>query len=365
MSGNPYKRLAERLDALPNGFPETPDGAELRLLEKLYSPEEADLAAELRLSLETPQQIAARLGQARQIKIDPEILQKQLKSMTRKGLIAAGRVEGNLGFGLMPFVVGIYENQLGRVDAEMARLFEDYYLQAFGQMLTTQPAFHRVVPIGESIRMDMEVQPFESASEIVNQAQAWGVMDCICRVQKSLIGEPCNHPVDVCMILSQRENVFDNHPVIRALDRQQAFATLRRAAQAGLVHSVSNNRQDITYICNCCTCSCGILRGMADLGIANVVARSAFVNQVDESLCMGCQDCLDYCQFDALALQDEIAFVNQTKCVGCGVCVPACPEGALILTRRSPEEILPIPATETDWRFQRASSRGIDLNDIL
>jgi electron transport complex protein RnfB len=365
MSGNPYKRLAERLDALPNGFPGTPDGAELRLLEKLFTPEEADLAAKLRLSLETPQQIAARLSQAGSIEIEPEILVQQLKSMTRKGLIAAGRVEGNLGFGLMPFVVGIYEMQLGRVDAELARLFEDYYLQAFGQMLTTQPAFHRVVPIGESIRMDMEVQPFESASEIVNQAQAWGVMDCICRVQKSLIGEPCDHPVDVCMILSRRSNAFDNHPTIQALDRQQAQATLRRAAKAGLVHSVSNNRQDITYICNCCTCSCGILRGMADLGIANVVARSAFVNQVDESLCMGCQDCLDYCQFDALTLQDEIAFVNQTKCVGCGVCVPACPEGALILTRRSPEEILPVPATESDWRFQRASARGLDLNDVL
>jgi heterodisulfide reductase subunit A-like polyferredoxin len=104
---------------------------------------------------------------------------------------------------------------------------------------------------------------------------------------------------------------------------------------------------------------------MADLGIANVIARSPFVNQVDESLCVGCQDCLDFCQFDALSLQEEIAFVDQTKCVGCGVCVPACPEGALILARRSPEEILPIPATESDWRFQRASARGMDLNNVL
>ena len=82
-------------------------------------------------------------------------------------------------------------------------------------------------------------------------------------------------------------------------------------------------------------------------------------------LCLACQDCLDYCQFDALTLQEEIAFVDQTKCVGCGVCVPACPEGALILARRSPEEILPIPATESDWRFQRASARGMDLNNVL
>ncbi len=38
MNENPYKSLAERLDALPNGFPPTADGAELRLLVYLYTP---------------------------------------------------------------------------------------------------------------------------------------------------------------------------------------------------------------------------------------------------------------------------------------------------------------------------------------
>ena len=33
-----YKKLAERLDALPNGFPPTEDGAELRLLAKIFTP---------------------------------------------------------------------------------------------------------------------------------------------------------------------------------------------------------------------------------------------------------------------------------------------------------------------------------------
>jgi hypothetical protein len=195
---NPYQSLAERLDALPNGFPAAPDGAELRLLEKLYSPEEAALAAELRLTLETPAQIAGRLSQAGWEKLDPQSLQATLKSMARKGLIAAGRTEDGLSFGIMPFVVGIYEAQAGRVDAELARLFEDYYRQSFRQVLTVEPAFHRVIPVGESIRTDLEIRPYESASEILRNAQAWGVLDCICRTQKALIGEACHHPVDVC-----------------------------------------------------------------------------------------------------------------------------------------------------------------------
>ena len=91
MNENPYKRLAVRLDALPNGFPATNDGAELRLLAKLYTPEDAALAAELRLSLETPEQIASRLSDSGFPVGNHKVLKKQLKQMARGGLIAAGK----------------------------------------------------------------------------------------------------------------------------------------------------------------------------------------------------------------------------------------------------------------------------------
>ena len=365
MIKDPYKRLAERLDALPNGFPPAQDGAELRLLEKLYTPEEAALAAELRLTLETPAQIASRLTEAGTESVDAQALRGLLKNMVGKGLITAGRTEGGLGYGLMPFVVGIYEAQIGRIDVELARLFEDYYQESFRQVLTIQPAFHRVVPVGESVRMDMEIRPYETASEILYHAQAWGVIDCICRTQKALIGEACPHPLDVCMILSQKPGAFEGSPIVRSQTLEQALNTLQRAAEAGLVHSVSNVQEEISYICNCCTCACGILRGMAELGIANVVARSAFVNQVDEALCVGCEDCIALCQFQALSLIDGILQVSLTRCTGCGVCVSSCLEGALGLVRRPIEEILPVPNHESDWRLQRSTARGLDMERVL
>lgn len=355
---NPYKQLAERLNALPNGFPPTDDGAELRLLARLFTPQEAALAAQLRLTLETPAQIAARAGG------DPAALRERLKEMARRGLVAVGRAEGGMGYGLLPFVVGIYEMQFSAMDAELARLFEDYYRQAFGQALAMQPPVHRVIPVREAVRVDVEVQPFESAADIVTDAQAWGVLDCICRQQKALIGQPCDHPVDVCMALSQTPGAFDRSPAIRALSHEEAMATLRRAAEAGLVHSVSNNQQGLWYICNCCACSCGILRGMADLGMANVVVRSAFVNRVDEALCTGCGLCVERCQFDALSLEG-VSRVKESRCVGCGVCVLACPEGVLSLERRPAEEILPPPVTEADWRAERAAARGLSLDTVL
>lgn len=358
MDTDPYKRLAERLDALPNGFPPTDDGAELRLLAKLFSPEQAELAAQLRLTRETPEQIAARIGG------DAEALGKQLKAMARRGLIGAGRAEGGMGYRLMPFVVGIYEMQFSTMDADLARLFEDYYCQAFGKAMNAQPPVHRVIPVNKTVQMDVEVQPYESAAEIVASAKAWGVLDCICRKQQTLIGEPCKHPVQMCMTMSQTPDAFASSPTIHALTRDEAMATLRRAAEAGLVHQVSNNQQGLWYICNCCTCSCAILRGMADLGMANVVARSAFVNRVDDALCIGCELCIERCQFNALTMGDQIARVNETRCVGCGVCVLACDQNAIHLVRRPAEQVLPPPVTENDWRAERAAARGIRLDVV-
>jgi electron transport complex protein RnfB len=358
MSDETYRLLAERLDALPNGFPAAPDGAELRLLRKLFTPDEAALAASLRMTLETPAEIAARTGH------DEAGLAAQLKGMARRGLIKAGRVPGGLGYGLLPFVVGIYEMQGGTIDAELARLFEDYYRQAFGQVIAIQPHVHRVIPVQKTVRFDMEVHPYESAAGIVAACRSWGVVDCICRKQKALIGEPCGHPIDNCMVLSPAAGSFDGDSHVRALTQEEALETLRRAAEAGLVHSVSNNQEGIWYICNCCTCSCGVLRGLAELGMANVIARSAFVNQVDETLCGACGLCVEQCQFGALTL-DTVVRVNSVRCVGCGVCVPVCPEGALGLVRRPDAEVLPPPVTGDDWLAARAAARGLDLAVVL
>lgn len=358
MTSEAYKSLAERLDSLPNGFPPAADGIELRLLAKLFSPSEASLALNLKLTLETADQISGRIDS------DYDNTLKMLKDMARKGLINAGRIDQGLGFGLLPFVVGIYEMQMSTLDEELASLFDEYYRQVFASTMEIQPTFHRIIPVNQSVRMDMEIKPYESVAEIIRQAKAWGVLDCICRKQKMLMGDPCNHPIDICMALSKTPGAFDNSNTIKALSLEEALGTLDRAARSGLVHSVSNNQKGISYICNCCTCSCGILRGMAELGISNVIARSAFVNQVDDDLCLACEDCLSYCQFSALYIE-RIVNVNHQRCVGCGVCVPSCHEGALSLIRRPVEEVVPPPTTHKEWLDARATARGIDINKVL
>jgi len=355
-----YKRLAERLNALPDGFPPTDDGTELRLLAMLFTPDEAALAAQLRLTGETPDHIAARTGG------DPDEVAALLEGMARDGLIHRSHVDDALYYRLMPFVVGIFESQSRRVDDPvLAKLVDSYFVRGLGPTMVVEPQHHRVIPVHQSITVDIEIQPYESVAGIVNQAQAWGVLDCICRKYKRLAGEPCDHPLDVCLALAQTPGVFEGNPVVRALTRDEALATLRRAAETGLVHTLSNFQEGLGYICSCCTCACGVLRGVRELGRSNVVARSPFVSQVDAERCTGCETCLEHCQFGALSLADGTAHVDRWRCVGCGLCVLNCPDGAASLSRRPADEIKPVPATRTDWAVERAAARGLNLDEIL
>jgi electron transport complex protein RnfB len=355
-----YRRLAERLNALPDGFPPTGDGIELRLLAMLFTPDEAALAAQLRLTRETPGQIAARTGG------ELDEVTALLEGMARDGLIHRSYVDDAVHYNLMPFVVGIFEFQSRReADPELAKLVDSYFARAMGPTMVVEPQHHRVIPVNQSIPVDIEIQPYESVASIVDQAQAWGVLDCICRKYKALAGEPCNHPINVCLALAQTPGAFDGNPVVRALTHDEALATLRRAAEAGLVHTLSNFRQGLGYICNCCTCACGVLRGVRELGRSNVVARSAFVSHVDAERCTGCETCLEHCQFGALSLADGTVQVDRWRCVGCGLCVLNCPDGVLSLSRRPADEIKPVPATRLDWVVERAAARGLDLDEVL
>lgn len=348
-----YRALAERLNALPNGFPPTSSGVELKLLAKMFAPEEARLAAVMGLEAEPAADIAARA------QVDPGVARQTLKQMVKHGLIYAKRGEGELVYGLLPFVVGSYEAQLPRMDAELAALFEQYFQESGGALLRHTPSVHRVIPVEQAIDAELEVYPYERAVELIERAKAWAVRDCICRTQQKLIGKGCAAPLNNCLSFAPVEGAFDHDPVARAIDKQEALRILREAAEAGLVHTAGNYRYGVHYICNCCTCCCGILRGVAELGMPTAVARADFNAQVDAGLCIGCGNCVTRCRFGALSLADEVSVVRLDRCVGCGLCVSACPTGALSLRRRQDEQPQ-TPENLLEWMSIRAQNRGLD-----
>ena len=150
---------------------------------------------------------------------------------------------------------------------------------------------------------------------------------------------------------------FDRTEDIRAITREEALTILDEANKAGLVHSTNNAQDEVYYICNCCTCSCGVLRSMVDYGSEHSIARSDFYATVDEDICTGCETCLDRCQFNAMVMNDGICNVIEANCYGCGLCVTSCPEEALSMVQKNPKEITPPPENDEAWRAIREKER--------
>lgn len=349
-----YKDLALSLDKIPNGFPKTESGVELKLLAKLFSPDEAKLASTLNHSGFTVREAAG-------INKLPEPEAKVLLiGMVKKGLIEIRKdpERGKL-FALIPFVVGFYERQNGNIDKEFAELFEQYYHESFHTVMTVSPSVHRVIPIEKSIPVNIDVMPYEKASNYINDARSWGVLNCICRVQKNLIGQGCDHPLENCLVFSPRESAFDRAEGIRPIDLNEALEILAEADRAGLVHSTNNAQNDVNYICNCCSCSCGVLRGIAEYGSKDSIASSDFLAQVDAELCTGCEECVSRCNFNALEVRDDLCIVDINQCFGCGLCVTGCPTEAIILVKKPEDKIATPPLNDSEWLKERARSREL------
>jgi NAD-dependent dihydropyrimidine dehydrogenase PreA subunit len=338
---------------------------ELRLLAKMFTPEEAAVASVMRLTHEPPAEIGTRAG------LDPKTTYRTLKGMARKGLIRVKRKPGQLLFGLTPFAVGFYEEQLPRMDQELAELVEQYLQETRGSGITGPgPALGRVIPVEEAIPAELEIYPFERATQLIEEAKAWAVRECICRTQQHLIGKGCDHTTENCMVLAPIEGAFDHSHVDRAITKEEALQILHQTEEEGLVHTIGNYRDRASifggsYICNCCTCCCAILRGVAEFGVPTAIAHSGFQVVVDAELCIGCGDCVERCQFGALEVSEDVCEVELARCVGCGVCTVVCPADALHLERRPEGEALPLAEDLQDWMSQRAEQRGISLSDIL
>ena len=116
MNEDIYGALARRLDELPQGFPSTESGVELRILKKIFSPGEAGMALNMKPSPETAEDVAKRLGRPM------EEMRETLDQMARNGQIGSFTVSGRQMYKMIPFVVGIYEFQRDRLDKELAEL---------------------------------------------------------------------------------------------------------------------------------------------------------------------------------------------------------------------------------------------------
>jgi electron transport complex protein RnfB len=357
-----YEKLAAILDKIPNGFPPVEDGTHIKILKWIFTPEEAELASQLKLSGESMDELAARLG------LDEDYLEQLLPRMIEKGQINAwmSKSAGKRKYALLPFAVGIFEEQLNRMDEEFAQLLEQYFELTFKKVTASEPVIFKVIPVNKSLNSELEIHPYEQAEQLLENAASWGVRECICKKQKGLIGEPCKYPTTVCLVFANnREDAFAQDELTKSITKQEALKLLKEAEDAGLVHCSFNTQTSHNYICNCCTCCCGVIRGVNKLDNPREFVKTDFVISVNPDLCAGCGTCVDRCQLGALDVPEDICVADTTRCIGCGVCAIVCPESALEVVRKEPAEKPPSPVDTLDWMTQRAVSRNVDPSDLL
>jgi len=349
MSDEAYHQLADALNKLPNGFPRLESGIEIRILKKIFEPEEAWLAGQLTRRMEPVDAIAERVGLP-----EREAL-RRLKSMRSRGLIWGDIHDGRRRFRLAPFIVGIYEANLERIDQEFAQLFEEYWAQGGAKgLMSPQPALHRVVPAQDTASVEW-ILPYDDVRVLLEAAQTFGVRDCICRVQRHEIGKACDAPVHNCLWFAPM--VLPGAP--GTISKEEALAILDEAEEAALVHSVSNVERGVWYVCNCCGCCCGILRGLNELGVEGSVAAANYYAVIDPDACTGCGICIDRCQVGAISDDGGVSVVDRARCIGCGLCVTGCPDDAAHLHLKPEEEIIHPPADFEAWEDARLAYRGM------
>jgi Na+-translocating ferredoxin:NAD+ oxidoreductase subunit B len=352
MAEDIYERLREHLDSLPTGYPQTPSGVEIRILKKLFTGQEAEMACQLKLVPETAEQVALRLGQ------DPKGVSNLLYRMSQKGLVL--RVKSGEVYQYMAtmFVIGIMEFQVNRLDRELCEMIDEYMREKFAQeMIRPQTPQLRVVPVQQSLTGLMEIQPYDELRKIVESQKTIVVADCICRKKSGLMGHPCAKPLESCLFFGMMGEYYIENGMGRRIAREEALEILRKNEEAGLVPSPAN-AQKVGGICSCCGCCCGVLKAIKLHNHPSSLVKSNYFAQVDQDLCSGCETCLERCQMEAIYMDDDWAAIDLKRCVGCGLCVTTCPSKALSLRPKSPKERYVPPAKPIDTYIQIAKERG-------
>ena len=358
MSEESYLKLAKVLDTLPNGFPATESGIEIKILKKIFDPEQAEFFCDLKLSFETAEQIAERTGSSL------EGLEEKLRAMRQRGQIQGASMGGTMIFRMLPWLFGIFEMQRPHLDRELVEMAEEYHPVFHRQFFTGKPQQFQIIPIEEDILNMQEALPYEKVSNIIENSQSFAVFDCICKKEKHILGEACEKPLQCCTAYAPIPGAFDQNPEFRSISKEEAKAVLKNAEEAGLVHLTGNVAAGQFYICNCCGCCCQVLSAINAYGIdAGKVVNSHYYAVIDPEECTICGTCADErCQVNAIEEGEDANQVIKEKCIGCGLCVSTCPSEAIQLIHKSPEEISQPPKDEMSWFDERAHERGVDIS---
>jgi electron transport complex protein RnfB len=355
MAAQIYNRLREQMDQYSTGFPATASGIELKILQKLFTEDEARLYLDMSMLLEAPDSVAQRTGR------DADTTADMLEDMARKGTLFRFRRGDKASYAAVPFVIGSYEFQLGRMDREFAEMVEAYFNEGMLPALAKNIVPLRTLPVNQSLDIAHQVSSFPDAKTIIRGKDKIAVADCICRQHQGLLDKGCGKPNEVCILFGAHADYYVENGMARFINQDEAVAILDTCEEAGLVNQPAN-MVNPGGMCNCCGDCCGVLRGLKQMPKPAEMVYNNYWAVVEADECTACEMCLDRCQMEAITMgEDELAVVDSDRCIGCGLCVTTCPTEAIQLVLK-PEELWKAPPKDgKELIALTAEKRGTSL----
>ena len=358
MGDEMYDRLADALDALPNRFPRMESGVEIKILKWLYTPEQAQVFGCLKREPQTVEELAEKAG----VSVDQVKQQLDTVSMSMMGVARKRLVNGQEKFRLGPFILGIYEGTVDTMDKEFAELVEQFCREgALRTIIEPQPGIMDVIPVRGSVKPEL-LEPHEDLDAHFQRYERFYVLNCICRVQKNLLGSTCPTPVRRCAFVGMPAEVQVSESI---LDREQALKLFTELEEMGLVHMgfygylFWADEPQFMGCCTCCPDCCGVLRAITEFGAVAAPQRSNYRPVVDMDICSACGDCIPRCPIGAIAEDaDGMPVFNLDKCFGCGQCVIVCPVDAVEMEKLPEEEQFHPPRSLEEWEEIRMRNMG-------
>lgn len=348
-----YKSLVDRLNQFPQGAP--PSKLLYKILEVLFSPQEAEFVASLSIKPFTAEQAAELTGKPLNETIN------LLQGLADKGLMLDNEVDGQPIYVLPPPMAGFFEFSMMRIrnDIDQELLAELFY-----QYLNVEEDFIKDLFTGSETKLgrvfvneealmktpQLSVLDYERASEIIKTASHIGIGVCYCRHKMEHLGKECDAPMEICMTFNNVADSLIKHKIARQTDVPEALDLLQLAIDRNLVQFGENVRESVNFICHCCGCCCEALLAAKRFGFLHPVATTNFIPEIDMEKCNGCGQCSRICPVEAIKMKDKAngskhAEIIEDICLGCGICINNCHQNAMHLKPRAKKLITPLNST--------------------
>jgi Pyruvate/2-oxoacid:ferredoxin oxidoreductase delta subunit len=340
LSEDVYERLRQKINRWPVRAPKSKDMT--KLLSIVYTPEEAELVSSAFnapfVEAKTVEQVAEETGN------DAANVKTVFERLADRGALFefTSSKDNKTYYSMLPYVPGIFEIHMNNgvmtdEKREFAKLHEKMYPHWGYELGASNYPPMRVIPVEEKLDVKTEILPFEKVSKLIEEAKNIAVNPCACR----LSANKCEKPLEVCFSFDRTADFMVKHRNGRQVTKEEAMEILKKAEDAGLVHTMSNQQKVANFICNCCTDCCILLRGISELHNPRTIAKSNFMPEIDREACRLCETCTKWCPLGALYrhhphtedLSDDRIMILEERCIGCGICAHKCPHDAIALIR--------------------------------